>query len=172
MPQLAGETILASDIAPVRFVQKAAIETVTSSATLQNDDDLVLIPMAANKIYRVEVRLACTSTAVGINTQWVLAGGVAQLSTKSNQGIGPAATSVSAATTVRVDRSNITTAVPWGAGWTAGQTAHLEQEFLIETTTSGTAGTITLQWCQVTSNASGTALTTGSYLIITEVEAA
>jgi len=170
MPQLAGEWILAEDIAPVRYIAKSATETVSASTTMQNDDDFLLVPLAANKTYRVEVRLSCQATAVNANikTQFVLAGGAAQKAARHVMASEVATTST-AATLMTLPVSNVTGVVTSGiTNGTSGVTVHYE--FLLETTTSGTAGTFTMQWAQGTATGT-TSLTPSSYMIITEVEA-
>lgn len=177
MPQLAGETILASDIIPVKIYRKVSGTQNTTSATLANDTDLVNIALAANKIFNIRlVAAAVNSTQVNpngdINTAWVLGGGVAQLTSKSNVGPELASTSTTS-TLMRSDRTNITTAVAFGLpGALSAASAHFEQEFIVETTTSGTAGTLTFQFALA--SAAGTPGTTqllsSTVMIVQEVE--
>jgi hypothetical protein len=170
MPQAAGETILASDIIPVRYYQKLATESRTSVATPVNDADFANIPLAANKMYRVEAFLGVGgAVAADIATNWVLGGGVQSLvTTKHTRGPGLSGGDPRDDTQVRISVSNVTTTVTYGAS--PSGTGSIHEDFLVETTTSGTAGTITLQWWQAVSNATATTLISGSYLIITEIE--
>lgn len=169
MPQLSGEFILAEDIVPVRYIKKIATETITSSTTQQNDDDIAGIALAANKVYLVQFYGAFLAATGGdIATTWVVGGGAAQLTARTC--IGPATTTTNVTdTTMRAARHDFTTAVPYGGDGT--RSTAIQETFLVETTTSGNAGTLTLQWAQGTSNGTGTQLTTSTFVVITEVEA-
>lgn len=177
MPQYAGEIILATDIIPVRYWKKTAQESVSASTTLQDDDDFVNIALAANRVYRVELyAFAFNTSTADIKIAWTIAGGAVQFSTRLCQGPSLNSTDVTgtaaAAITVGVVRSsvhNFTTAVSYGTD--AAATSAIHEEGLIETTTSGLAGTVTVQWAQNASSVTATSLTAGSHLIITEVEA-
>jgi hypothetical protein len=68
-------------------------------------------------------------------------------------------------TSVRASRHNLVTAVGYGLDGAA--TSAIHESFLVSTTT---AGTLTLQWAQVTANATATVLSTSSYMLVTEVE--
>lgn len=153
-------------IPPVRYIVKSATETVTGSTTMQNDDDFVNVALAANKVYRIQLLItALASTTGDIATQFVLGGGAAQKAAKHS--IGPELASASgAATLANLAVVNATSPISFGLT-TSG--VNIQQEFLVETTTSGTAGTVTFQWAQ-NSNAGNTQLTNSSYMIITEVE--
>jgi hypothetical protein len=168
MPQLAGEDILATDVVLPRYWKKSGTETRTT-ATLSNDADFVLLPLAANKVYNVRCMFAftATSTTGDPSTAFVLAGGAAQLTTKST--LAPQTATTDVANTIMIsNRANITTTITVGT-FTSG-TTHCEQEFMVETTTAGTSGTLTLQWSN--SGASGTtSLLSSSTILITEIEA-
>jgi hypothetical protein len=170
MPQLAGETILAEDIIPVRYFKKIATESVTSSITMQDDDDLAGIALAANKVYLCEFYGASVGATAGdIKIGWVAGGGAAALTSRAimSAQIG---TTDSTNTAVRIARNALATAVPFGT--TTGSTGiTINETFIMETTTSGTAGTLTLQWAQDTSNATPTQLLSNTFLIVTEIEA-
>ena len=166
MPQLAGETILASDIIPVKVYRKAATENRTS-LTLTNDADFVNLPFAANKTFNIRCLFAVTGSAIttDFSTQFVLGGGLAQLTSKSN--VGPELASSNVASTLMVaNRSNIVTLINFGTP--ASGSIHAEQEFIAETTTSGTAGTLTFQWAPV--GAGTCSLLSSSVIIVQEVE--
>lgn len=165
--QLAGEDILASDIATPKYVKKAATETVTASATLQDDNDFNLIPLAANKVYRIEGRFAISISALGTGDYkqaWVFTGGATLLTARFSIG-SDLGTTDPASTMVTTTHTNPTTSTSFGVD-DAGATI-IMQEFLAITTT---VGTLTLQWAQNTANGT-TSLSGNSYLIITEIEA-
>ena len=163
MPQLAGETILASDIKISRTKNKAIAESVTSSTTLQNDNDFV-IPMEAGKTYEVVLLLHCTGAAAGdIKTGWATTGTI----TSNGRSIfGPAGT-----TTTVLDSNmdfsgwNLTDGVTYGLD--GSNTAVIKEELSVTCTV---AGNLTLQWAQGTSSGTATTCTTASRIIVTEME--
>lgn len=165
---LAGQILRAGDSPAPRFRQKSGTETVSASTAMQDDNDFALLPLAASKVYRVEVYLAISASASGnYQQQWVYSAGVAQLTARHQ--VGPFATSTSSTNTaVNLNVTNPTSAFGFGVTSTSG-TVSVRQEFILETTTSGIAGTITLQWAQGTSSGT-TSLSNSSYVIITEVE--
>lgn len=163
MPELAGETILASDIKRVRTRNKAIAESVTSNTTLQNDNDFV-IAMEAGKTYRVELILHVTGAAAGdIKTAWATTGTITSLG-RSIFGPGLATTDVTA---------GIYDASAWvlGAGTAFGldgvNSAVITEDLSVVCTV---AGNLTLQWAQNTSNGTATTCSTNSRIIVTEME--
>lgn len=165
---LAGDRVRTSHYPKVTVVLKTANESVTSSTTMQDDDDFSF-PLAAGKSYRIEAVLGVSGAAAGdIKVAWVGAGGVAGLSA-TRYCLGPAAAITDAsAATVRTQRANITTVIAYGTDG-ALQSA-IREEFLVETTTSGAAGTLTMQWAQNASSATATVMCAGSYVVITEID--
>jgi hypothetical protein len=164
---LAGQLIRASNYPKVRVIKKAAAESVTSSTTLQNDDDFT-ISLEASKIYRVQLFLAIGGATAGdIKVAWAMTGGVVQYTGRHCRGpqVGSADNT---ATTVRVATSGQTTSVAYGTDGAINGSAH--EDFLIETTTNGTAGTLTVQWAQNTSNATATTVGSASFMVIEEVD--
>lgn len=164
----AGNIVRASNYPKVRIVTKAAVETVTNSVVLQDDNDMT-IALDANKTYRVTLRLACTGPAAAdIKTAWRVTGGVALLVLRHCIGpeTGTAGTSANQVVTVARD---LVTAQPYGTDG-GGTWGVIQETFLVETTTAGTAGTLTLQWAQNTANVTGTNVTVGTHMEVTEVD--
>lgn len=154
------------------FVQKTATETVTSSTTLQNDDELVLT-LPAGRTYEIQAHLSPTGNAGGdFKTAWTVSGTVTQATTRqcigptvstTNSTGGSSASPVTAAVTVGVNKAsahNVTTAVSYGLDGTNASAVF--ERFLVTTGASG--GTVQLQWAQDTSNAAGTSLSVNSYI--------
>lgn len=150
------------------YLKKAAAESVTSSTTLQNDNDFVFT-IPANKVYLIEMTLGVTAAAAGdIKIAWASSGGVAALGTRECR--GPAVgTTDPESTSMRSSRHGLTTAKEYGCDPTT--VAAITERFFVETTTAGTSGTLTLQWAQFVSNATATTVTTNSFVILREVEA-
>lgn len=165
----AGNTVRASNYPKVMVVTKAAVESLTSSTTLQNDDDIT-IALDANKTYKVVLHLAFTGATAGdIKTQWAFTGGVAQKTLRACT--GPEAGTTTTAVTQMITRyANVATAsvaygTDGGSAW-----GHAVEEFLVETTTAGTTGMLTLQWAQNASSATATNVTVGTWMEVVEVD--
>lgn len=172
MPIVPGAIISAADALalPRTYVRKkAATQSVVSSTTLVDDADF-LFDLAANKVYWVSAHLSATgATAADIKIAWAVTGGVAALGNR--QATGPGATTTSAAdgSSVRMSGAHgLTTALQYGTDGTNGST--IRENFLVETTTAGAVGTLKLQFAQQVSNATAAALTSASFVALTEVE--
>lgn len=177
VPALAGQDILASDIVSVKYYKKAATESVSSSTVYQNDDDLVNIPLAANKVFKIEFygAMQAAAPAADFKMQWNITGGVAAIGTRSCWGpsirTGDVTAQAAASTGTGVNtayKASLSTDGIYG-GDGSGTSGAILEVFLLETTTSGSSGTLTLQWAQNVSNASATSLTSSTYLLVTEL---
>lgn len=165
---LAGEIVRTSHYPKVRAIKKAANESVTSSTTLQNDDDFSF-DVLADRTYLVHLSAIVTGATAGdVKFAWALTGGAALLGGRHVQGPQLATTDVTA-TSMRSSGAHAeTTSVSYGVDGSAGST--IVEEFLVETTTLGTDGTVTLQWAQQASSGTGTTMNANSWLTITEVD--
>lgn len=166
MTRLAGGIVDVTDFPRMRYIRKSANESVTSSTTMQDDNDLAGIVLAANQVYRVDFFPAVTGAAAGdVKFAWTVSGTVAGLGTR-NCLASTIGTTDHANTTVRISRHNLTTQVAYGLdGSTTGM---IWETFLVDGGSLG--GTLTLQWAQSTSNATATQLSTSTYMTIQEVE--
>lgn len=166
MTRLAGGIVDVTDFPRIRYIRKAANESVTSSTTMQDDNDLVGIVLAPNQVYKVDFFPAATGAAAGdVKFAWTVTGTVAGLGTRTCLGSQTGTTDVTN-NAVRSSRHNLTTSVAYGVDGTA--TGMVWEAFLVEGGTLG--GTLTLQWAQNTSNATATQLSTSTYMTIQEVE--
>jgi hypothetical protein len=168
--QLAGEDILATDITEVtvKYINKPGNESVTSSTTLQNDDDFVVTLQPGT--YNIRLILhwmgASVAAAAGdIQTAWTNTGTMTLL---SRTGLGGGTNFVSATEMpVRLQGAALATALTWQGNATNSNT--LIEELLITVTV---AGNLQLQWAQhTTPSATATTVTTRSVMYITNVEA-
>lgn len=151
----AGQTIL---------VQKTADETVTSSVTLQNDDELKFSAVAS-AIYVVDAWIfayqgASSATAIDINGDWSVPSGATGWKWCS----GPALTM-----TNREAASMVTSLHGFGTDRNYGlddsnNGVRIHEHLLINMST--TAGTVQYRWAQNTSSSSGTTVGAQSHLII------
>ena len=154
--------------ATAKYKKKAATETVTSSTTLQDDDDFVFT-LAAGKVFHVELHVIATGASGGdVKVAWAVTGGVAALTNRHVEGpqIG---TTDTTNTAVRTSGAHgLTTSIAYGTDGTNG--SRIVEDFLVETTTAGTSGTLTCQWAQNTSSGTATGFNGSSFVIITELE--
>jgi hypothetical protein len=157
-------------------IVKQVTETVTSSTSLQDDDEFNF-SLPANGLYEIEAVLyvAVGSTTSDVKTLWVLGGGSSwkignASSIRAGIGMGTDATSSTNAETVHTAALGMgsypTTAFAYGTHTSTWSTCIIEKHIVNVT---GSAGTCKLQWAQNTSNANGTSLNAGSYVKITKL---
>jgi hypothetical protein len=153
----AGEKVLADHInrlVPL-FARKTGDETITSNATLQNDNDLA-VAVVASVAYQFQLRAVINSgTTPDFKMGWTFPAGLTMtydlfegetLGTAANVIQGPyVQTDVPPISTTGSDQ-------PW-----------IARGLVIVSTT---AGTLQWQWAQNTLTASNTIVRTGSYLLL------
>jgi hypothetical protein len=147
----------------IKVIVKSVTETVNNSDVLQNDNDFTT-QLDENSVYEIEVKLAVSGAAnADFKSDWVVGGGVEQLTTKAC--LGPStATTGNTSTVVRCSNHNLDTAVSYGCdGSTA---AYISEKFLVK---SIEAGTLTFRWAQNTAQLSDTTISNNSYMKITKV---
>jgi hypothetical protein len=162
---VAGDKVRASDqqngtletIGDSIAIRKANTESVTSSTTLQDDDDFVVsLPVGT---YRVLAYVHASGIeAADIRIAWEFTG--ACVAARSS--LGPAEAMTDRETTNVVCRGNTyTTEQVYGID-TTGSTAIYEDLHFEVTAT----GTLRMRWAQGTSNATSTDLTTASRMYV------
>lgn len=140
------------------YARKQADETVNGSAVLQNDDDLAW-PVAANAVYEFELHmLASSGTTPDLKTAFSFPTGM----TGTLYGIGPDSAGTPPAVTF--DAGALSATLNWNG---TGANSHYMLWGIL--TVASTAGTLQLQWSQVTSNASNTIMRAGSYGKVTRI---
>lgn len=142
------------------YVRKTANESVTSSTTLQDDDQLIL-PLAANRTYEIRGMIIYDDgTSDGrLKTGW--SGPAAATFDWLNDGLINTDFTQSAASVWRI-ANTISDSRETGAGPTGEVNMLLINGLAI---TAGTAGNLTFRWAQMQSNAVATTVRTGSWLI-------
>lgn len=150
-------------IADVDYVHKTADESVTSSTTIQNDNHL-LVSVAANTEYEIIVRLAVNgSAAADFKMAWTMPAGC----TGQRFSRGPAVSSATstADTTTRASglTDNFTTEINYGV-FSTGQLSFVEE--ILYVVTAGTAGVVQLKWAQNASSGTATTVVAGSYIVV------
>lgn len=139
------------------FARKTAIESVTSSTVLQNDDHLVLA-VAANAIYQLEMILQPDGAAAAdLKFQLVVPAGATFVGTAGSWDITNASRP-----TVYVDQ---TTVLETGVDPVTILPVIVKGILRV----GATAGNLQLQWAQKVSNATATRLNIDSYLLLRRV---
>lgn len=168
MPFFAGTRLLAADLNALagleRVIVKAADQLYLSDNVLRNDTELVM-SLAADSTYQVEFILGAVGQASStgdIQTAWTIPSGA----TGSKYCYGPStATTDRTNTTMEAIGTGVTNVAQYGTVSTTSSIAIRERGFV--TTTS--AGTLTLQHAQITSNANSTGIRAGSIMVVRRV---
>jgi hypothetical protein len=162
---VSGQVLTASDV-NTWFVPLAAIKTsnesVTSSTTLQNDDDL-FVSVTSNSTYIVHCLINCDGASTGdIKIQFTGPAGASFTGLCNGLAIGGATGSDD-----QVASIDLATAKSFGLAGGAGVTrpVNIHGNLVI----AGTSGTFRLQWAQDTSDATATRVLTGSHLILQRI---
>lgn len=129
-----------------RYISKSVDESVTSSAVYQDDDQLT-VSVVANATYKIEyfLRWTCGTT-----------GGA------KGQFVAPAGATFSSGTSAFA-------ATPLALMNDVGVTSSAQSSQALRLKTSGTAGSLTLQWAQSVSDATSTICKADSYILVTRV---
>src|SRR5262245_3251832 len=153
-----GQVLTASDVntwfVPISAI-KTANESVTSSTTLQNDDHLV-IALAANSTYWVNITLIIDGATGGdFKADFTGPAGATPLLHVDGHNLSAAATTDDAITLMETFGDVIHIG-------TLGVGSHTAVSMRGPVSIAGTAGNMQLRWAQETSSASATRILTGS----------
>jgi len=158
-----GDVLTASDMnawTVPRAAYKTVNETVTSSAVLQNDNEL-FITVDANAVYFVQLFMRYTAATAGdIQFGWTAPGGTT-ITNPYLHGFGTTA----AVSTDDVIAAGLT--APGLGGIGSGTDVACNSVWIV--TTAGTSGTLQLQWAQLASFATATTVVAGSVLIAARI---
>jgi len=171
---VAGEDITADKLNSMlpRFALKTADESVTSSTTMQNDDEL-LFSVDANATYAMDgwLKYSAATNPGDINIQFTTPSGTLGEWTGIGNGTtvytgsGGVATTTDTASSVgymvRTESSDVGAARAYGG--IAGATNVFAVQIKGTWRTSSTAGTLQLQWAQNGSSATATTVYTDSW---------
>jgi hypothetical protein len=171
---LSGEFIRAGDIPIVRVVTKSASESVTSSATPQNDDELSISLDVG--VWRVELYLhvACAAAAntTDLRAKWTFSGTTDSVG-RSCMGPGLASVNPVGDTTtagsgiVRHSGNSLGTEVSYGL--VDGDTSAIHEDLALVVSASGT---LQLQWAQWSAGGTAAIASTASRMYITSLDPA
>lgn len=160
---LAGQRVRASDVTRKQYIRKGTTESVTSSVTPQNDDQL-LVALAVGK-YEIDAHLCPTGASGGdVRTVWTNTGTMSFLG-RFCRGTGATTADVADGNAQFTTRA-ITTEVVYGLSSTTTQ-ATVHERILVDVTV---AGNLQLQWAQGTSSGTATVMNTSSQLTVTPVD--
>lgn len=167
---LAGQLITADDLndRQSRTIYKAAQESVTSSTTLQDDNDFVF-ELEANTIYTLESYLIYSGVidggtgAGGLKLQFTGPTGATANWTNFGANTG----SVAAVTQYNVVAEALSAGAPRSVPTNAAVTMTCQPKGVV--VTAGTAGDLTLRWAQNTSNATPTIMHAYSWMRLKKV---
>lgn len=143
------------------YIVKSANETVTSSTTLQTDDELVT-PTLAVGVWSIRGSFVM-STVTAVKIAWISTGTI--VGNRRCMGPGSSATTAEDNSTIRWPSSGITTANVYG--YRSGTLQYHILEFGIFTVS--VAGTLAVQWAQNVSSGTATTMHSTSHLEIKRV---
>lgn len=157
-----GQVLTASDVntwfVPIAAV-KTANESVTSSTTLQNDDDL-FISVAANSTYMVLCIIYCDGASTGdIKINFTAPAGATLTGV-----VHGLILSAAGANDDQIANIELTGSKSFGLQGGAGVQRPLSMQGTL--VIGGTAGTFRLQWAQDTSDVTATRVMAGSHLVL------
>lgn len=157
---LAGQIVTAAALTGMQtnMIVKQATESVTSSTTLQDDDELV-VPVVANATYSITFYIAAVGATAGdINTEYSVPSGT----TGFKWCIGPAVSATDRENTSMVSAVHgFTTDRSYGVVSTTLGVAIVES---LQVVTGSTAGNVVFRWAQNASSATATSVLAGSYV--------
>ena len=147
----------------ITYIQKASLENVTSSVTLQDDDDFSFAAKA-NTDYDIEVfAIVDGPTAADFDWAWT----VPASSTGWHTGHRLSTTATTA--TDSIGTSAVSTFTSERNAGLAGDGTFVLIRILAHVQVAGTAGNITLQWAQGTSDATATTMNADSWMRYSEI---
>lgn len=160
----AGQVVTADDLNAIlpKYIDKAADETRTSTTTFANDADFAAIAFGASEVWECELVLACNGDPAGdMKGQWTVTGG-ATIDRRHVQQVATTGTAASDTTVGNQSRA-YNASVSYGMTTDSSVQPVVREKLIVSTTT---AGTITYQWAQASSNAVATTVRgSGSYFI-------
>lgn len=145
---------------PEEIRVKTGDESVTSSSTLQDDNQMVGFTVEVSTLYEIECFLFVTVASA--TPDFKLAWSFSQTPSQSQY----VALSANASGTVTGDQSVMTTSVTYQIASAVDQSFFIKGSFQTHATL---AGILTLQWAQGTSDGTATILKDGSWMKITRI---
>lgn len=163
MTPRAGHIVTVADFTEQIFALKTADESISSSTTLQNDDELRVAVVAGAK-YTMEAFLIYTGAADpagGLKLGWTGPSGATMkwANFGVTQNVSP----------TLVNYNVVVESIGGGRGVGTNGAAEMSSRPCGQLTVSSTAGNLQLQWAQGTSNATATVVKAGSWIKIVRI---
>lgn len=138
------------------FARKSATASISSNITLQPDSEL-FFAVEANAIYVVEAMIQYDGAAGNADLKMLFR-------TPSGGSFAGSATVISTSGATAFDLAQI--AIPGNGSFDMGTLGSGTQSFKVNgmLITAGSAGNLSIEWCQNTSNATATRVLAGSYI--------
>lgn len=147
---------------PALLIRKPANESVTSSTTLQDDNDFAFA-LAANAVYTLEAYIIYSGAATGLgDIKAQFTGPASATATWTNFGAN-----VSGSTQYNVVPEGLAAGAPRSMPTNAGTSMTCEPKGVI--ITAGTSGTLQFRWAQNTSSATATVVGINSWMRLKRV---
>jgi hypothetical protein len=146
------------------YTIKPADTVRASTTTVASDPDLVSGTLVAGGVYLVEFRIQIASLAIaGIKTQWLVPSGATGFKDVTGPASGATTNTNGDTSDLRWAVHGLTTAVPYtDVRNSLSLSVPVMERGMV--TIGPTAGTVTLQWAQNASNATGSAVQASSWV--------
>lgn len=161
MPWVAFETITAAKLnkrLPI-WIVKSANETVASSITPQNDDELV-VTLPASSRWHVQALIMAAGTTNGLKSDWSIPADATLVALKSVLGAVSGSLDRND-TNVRLGSHNADTDIDYGVDDGATAWTTIWEEFVIDMVSEGD---VQFRWAQTVSNAVVVNVRSGSWI--------
>lgn len=162
---IAGELVVAGQYFPETIYRTTDLDR--ASTTTFAADPVLQATLAANAKYLIEVYMSYGALAAAdLKTQWTVPAGA----TGNRSCFGPGSSASDSSATnivVRCNVSNFSTSIPYEGVRNSQTNLTLAWETGMVTTTTG--GTMSLDWAQNTSNATGSRMGAGSWMRVTRL---
>lgn len=161
---LAGQKVRASDIQPLYMIRKAAGESVTSSTTSQNDDDITISLDVGTWVIDLYAQVN-GATAGDVRIKWTNTG---TMTCVHRSAIAPGANTTDATQSAssRIQAGQVL-GTEYGYGTDATVSSRVHERLVMEVTV---AGTLQLQWAQLASSGTATTLGTQTHAVWQQVD--
>jgi hypothetical protein len=151
------------------FVLKTAQETITNSATLQDDDEL-FVTLPQNGIFEIDLNVtaSATDTSTDLKIAWTTTGDISLVGERFCIGHHYSVINVDDSDSIKIKTEGSLAA---GAtyGLMNGTHSYTKEKFIVQTLNDG--GVLQMQWAQRTAQSGkDTAIYAGSYIKVTQLQ--
>ena len=160
--------VVATNIYDAKYKIKASDESLSSSTTLQDDNELLYTFPGGNKKYEVIAMISPSSTltsSADFKCDWSISSDLT-VDSRWCLGSGNSSTSIINSETLQVRKCDYSDVINYNI--TAGFGHAIREKLIIDT--GATGGTLTFRWAQENSSASSIKVQAGSYLRIARIK--